>query len=156
MVPSFQTLVGASPQTNFTIPNGLPRAGFSLRVRVNGVEVAFSRTNATTIALRQPARVRSIVDFFEVPEAGSVGGVWSGNLDFPSIAAARTQALTVSLPEAAVGDIVSLGLPSNVPVGVIYTGFVSAAGVVTVRATNVTAAAIDPPSGAFRVSVSKD
>lgn len=91
-------------------------------------------------------------------------GVWIGEntaieksataaLDFPSIAAAASADLTIALPGAAVGDAVSLGLPAAPAAGLIFNGFVSAADVVTVRATNITAGAVDAASATYRVSL---
>lgn len=154
--PILQVIVSGSPTSAFTIPPGFPRTGMQLRCNVNGREVSFARTSATAVALRNAAPPRALVDFYEMPSIGSAGGVFIASLDFPSIAPAGTADLTVALQGAEVGDTVSLGLPSSVPAGVIYQAFVSAAGVITVRATNVTAGAIDPVAGSFRVAVSKD
>lgn len=73
-------------------------------------------------------------------------------LDFPSIAAAASADLTITVTGAAVNDSVSLGLPAAPTAGIVYQAFVSAANTVTVRATNITAAAIDPLSQTFRVT----
>ena len=156
MNPITQIIVSTTPTATFTIPPGLPAAGRVLRVRVNGNDVGFARTGPTAVVLRVAAPPRAIVDIFEVTEGGNQGGTWTGNLDFPLIAPDTAVVLTVAIPEAALGDIVSVGLPANNPLGILYYGFVSAAGVVSIRAYNVTAAAIDPPVGAFRVGVSKN
>jgi hypothetical protein len=74
-------------------------------------------------------------------------------LDFGSIAAAGSADLTITVNGAAVGDSVSLGLPSAPTSGIVYQAFVSAVNTVTVRATNITAGAIDPVSNTFRVTV---
>ncbi|KAA0571080.1 DUF2190 family protein [Azospirillum sp. Sh1] len=68
----------------------------------------------------------------------------SGPLDFPSIAAAGHQDLTLAVAGAAPGDGVVLALPAVVPAGLVFQAWVSAADTVTVRATNITAAATDP------------
>lgn len=72
-------------------------------------------------------------------------------LDFPSIAAAASADLTITVTGAAVNDGVILGLPAAPTAGIVYQAFVSATNTVTVRATNITAAAIDPLSQTFRV-----
>lgn len=81
----------------------------------------------------------------------------SGALDFPSIAANTSSDLTLAAPTGVTltaGKVVRLGLPSNVPAGVVYNGFVTAGGAtVTVRAFNVTTGAIDPASGTFTYEV---
>lgn len=76
-------------------------------------------------------------------------------LDFPSIAAAASADLTIAVAGAAVNDPVSLGLPAAPTAGLIFQAFVSAAGTVTVRATNITAAPVDAASAAVRVTVIK-
>lgn len=93
-------------------------------------------------------------------------GVWVGEatrsdltvaaaLDFASIAAAASADLTITVPGAAVGDAVSLGLPAAPTAGLIFQAFVSAANTVTVRATNITAGAVDAASATYRATVLK-
>ncbi len=79
----------------------------------------------------------------------------AASLDFPSIAAVTSADLTIAVPGAETGDAVALGQPAAPAAGLIYQAFVSAAGIVTVRATNITAAAIDPLADTFRVTVAK-
>lgn len=78
-------------------------------------------------------------------------------LDFPSIAAAASATLTIALPGAAVGDAasVSSAIAGGPTAGLLYTAWVSAAAVVTVRATNITVAAVDAVSGSFTVTAIK-
>lgn len=76
-------------------------------------------------------------------------------LDFPSISAVSTQALTITVPGASVNDVVLLGLPATVNAGVVFDARVSAADTVTVRALNITAGAIDPASAQYEVIVLK-
>lgn len=76
-------------------------------------------------------------------------------LDFPSAAAAGTQALTVSVPGAAVGDAVLLAVPASLNAGLIPSAFVSAADTVTIRVSNITAGAIDAASAVWGVLVFK-
>lgn len=74
-------------------------------------------------------------------------------LDFGLIAAAASADLTITVTGAAVNHSVTLGLPAAPTAGIVYQAFVSAADTVTVRATNITAAGIDPASQTFRVTV---
>lgn len=76
-------------------------------------------------------------------------------LDFPSIAAAATATLNITVTGAVVGDPVVLALPATVNAGILFDARVSAADTVTVRATNITAGAIDPASATFGVTVLK-
>lgn len=155
MIPVVQFNVAASPQSAFTVPATFPVAGTNALVTVNGVSVAFSRTNSTTITLRAAAREGSIVNFFQTDTPSAVGLVWVGVLDFPSVAAQASQSLTCAVQGAEVGDIVSLGLPAAPAAGLVFNAFVSAAGTITVRCTNVTIAAIDPASATYRVRAVK-
>lgn len=76
-------------------------------------------------------------------------------LDFASIAAAASADLTITVAGAAVNDSVSLGLPAAPTGGLIFQAFVSAANTVTVRATNITAGAVDAASATYRATVHK-
>lgn len=90
--------------------------------------------------------------FYNLLNEGSpVTHVYSATatLDFPSVAAGGTQALTVTVPGVAVGDIVVMSLPAAVNNGLIFDARVSDVNVVTVRALNITAAPIDPASALF-------
>lgn len=72
-------------------------------------------------------------------------------LDFGIIGAAASADLTITVTGSAVNDGVILGRPAAPTAGIVYQAFVSAANTVTVRATNITAAAVDPLSQTFRV-----
>jgi hypothetical protein len=77
----------------------------------------------------------------------------SATLDFPSIAAGASTSLTVTVPGVAAGDDVWV-CPNGTPTaGVLYTPWVSATDTVKVRATNITATAIDPAPTTLRVHV---
>jgi hypothetical protein len=77
----------------------------------------------------------------------------TATLDFPSIAAVNVQDLTITVTGAAVGDAVFFSLPAAPNAGVVFNAWVSAANTVKIRATNVTAGAIDPASASYRVVV---
>lgn len=75
-------------------------------------------------------------------------------LDFPSTAAQQSSDLTVSVPGAALNDIVSIGVPNgSVNANSCFTAWVSAVNVVSIRLNNYSASAIDPASGVFTVAV---
>lgn len=77
-------------------------------------------------------------------------------LDFPNTAAQQSSDLTITVPGAAVGDAVALGVPNgSVNANSGFFAWVSAANVVSVRFCNFSAGAIDPASGSFRVAVFK-
>ena len=77
----------------------------------------------------------------------------SASLNFPSISAVSQADLTISVPGAAVGDEVIMGLPAAPAAGLIFNMFVSAADTVTVRASNITASPVDPAAATFGVIV---
>jgi len=80
----------------------------------------------------------------------------TATIDFPSITAASTSDSTgITVTGAAVGDAVFVGTPATIEAGLVVTGYVSATNTVKVRAANVTALAINPASGAFKVVVIK-
>lgn len=73
----------------------------------------------------------------------------SASLNFGSIGAAAQADLTITITGAAVGDEVIMALPAAPTAGLIFNAFVSAANTVTVRASNITAAPIDPAAATF-------
>jgi len=92
---------------------------------------------------------------------GFNGSFWTQSnttaaLDFPSTTAGTSSELTITVTGAAAGDIVNLGIAANAISGnptLIFTSYVSAANTVTVRMSNISGAAVDPPSGTFKVIV---
>ncbi|HUX16666.1 MAG TPA: capsid cement protein [Phycisphaerae bacterium] len=79
----------------------------------------------------------------------------TATIEFASIAAAASEDQTITIAGAALGDTVALGLPAASAAGIVFAGFVSAADTVTVRATNITAGAIDPASAEITAMVFK-
>ena len=77
----------------------------------------------------------------------------SASLNFPSINAASQADLTITVAGAAVGDEVVMSLPAAPAAGIVFNAFVSAANTVTIRATNVTALAVDPAAATYGVIV---
>lgn len=77
----------------------------------------------------------------------------SATLDFPSVASVTDSDLTIAVAGAKVGDPVFLATPAAPTGNMAFTAFVSAADVVTVRAHNYTAGALDPTSAAYAVLV---
>lgn len=77
----------------------------------------------------------------------------TATLNFGSIAAVSQADLTITVTGAAAGDYVSLALPAAPAAGIVFNAFVSAADTVTVRASNITASAVDPASATYGVLV---
>jgi len=77
------------------------------------------------------------------------------NYDFGSLTQ-NCETTTVTVTGAALGDVVSIGVPAAAAVaGVTFTAWVSAADVVSIRCCAVTAVAADPAAGDFKVFVTK-
>lgn len=77
----------------------------------------------------------------------------SAALDFPSIAAASSAELTVTVSNAVLGSQ-AVATPKGAPeAGLVWSAYVSAANTVTIRVANVTAAAINPASRTWRADV---
>ena len=120
---------------------------------VDDQTVAATNGNGT----RSPAGIVTAVD---------ADGVWvaeqshadlsaTAALTYAAIAAAGSADLTIAVPGAVVGDSVELGLPAAPAAGIVFIGFVSAADTVTVRAMNITAAAVTPAVATYRATVHK-
>lgn len=78
----------------------------------------------------------------------------TSTINFASIPANTTaDSSGITVTGAAVGDAVFVGVPAAIESGIVVTGYVSAANTVKVRAANVTAGAVDPASGSFKVVV---
>lgn len=114
------------------------------------------------VALTSSNNTRSIAGIVLGVDAD---GVWVGErpagikksavaaLDFAAIGAAASADLVIALPGAVVGDAVELGRPAAPQAGLVFQAFVSAADTVTVRATNITAGALDALVANYTVSI---
>ena len=58
---------------------------------------------------------------------------------------------TVTLSGTSVGDIVNLGYPSLVSVGLTWSGYVNNAGTITLNAFNATSGTVTPNAGTYRI-----
>lgn len=80
----------------------------------------------------------------------------STTLDFPSISSGAASSLTMTVTGARVGDPVTVNVnPGGLTTGVVLMAGVSANDTVTVKAQNVTAAAVDPAAVTVIVTVQK-
>jgi hypothetical protein len=77
----------------------------------------------------------------------------SASLNFGSISAVSQADLTITVTGAAVGDEVIMALPAAPAAGIVFNAFVSAANTVTIRASNITAAPVDPAAATYGVIV---
>lgn len=96
--------------------------------------------------------------------AVDAAGVWVGErieslrvasapLDFVSIAAGSAAVLTIPYQGALPGDIVVLGLPAAPTVGLMFDAYVAANNVISVRAFNPTAFAVDALPAVYSVAI---
>jgi hypothetical protein len=74
-------------------------------------------------------------------------------LALPNTSAASTTTTTTSISGATVGATVVVTAPAALPAQVIVTGYVAAAGVVTIRCTNTSSSTIAPASMAYQITV---
>lgn len=127
---------------------------------IGASDFTFSVNDANGDIIKCGTTISGVQPTFPAVKLGKVPVLYSNSaaLDFASIAALASADLTIAAPAGVTltaGKVVRLGLPSNVPSGVVYTAFVTAGGgSVTVRATNITAGSIDPASGTFSYEVS--
>jgi hypothetical protein len=77
----------------------------------------------------------------------------SASLNFASIPAVSQADLTITVTGAVVGDEVIMALPAAPAAGIVFNAFVSAANTVTIRASNITASAVDPAAATYGVIV---
>ncbi len=156
-VPAFQVFATAN-QTVFNLPAGVSiPAGATPRVEVAGRRVPARWASLTQFVLQRGANLNDLISVYfisatEFDEDDKVIG--SASLNFPSIAASGgAQVLTLLAPGAAVGDV-AIVAPAAVPAaGITWDAWVSAANTVSIRLTNTTAAAIDPPDTVWRAVV---
>ena len=99
--------------------------------------------------------VRSLNGFIASEGSNTITKVLSGSasLDFGSITNATQASLTIPVVGAAVGDEVIMALPAAPTAGLVFNAFVSAADTVTIRASNISAAPVDPAAATFGVIV---
>ena len=74
-------------------------------------------------------------------------------IDFPSIAGGATATSSQTVAGARTGAAVTVTSTAAPTAGLVFDGYVSADDTVIVRATNVTASAIDPASAVYNVVV---
>ena len=102
-------------------------------------------TNNATVMT--PLRTKQQID------AVRTANTATAELTYGSVGANASSVQSVSVPGAQVGDGVVIGLPAaGITAGLVATAWVSAAGSVTLRLTNVTGAAITPAVATYRLT----
>lgn len=111
------------------------------------------RTNNPTVqgGDDEQRRIRKRVSILERPTRGRTRALVE--LDFGSISAGAVATADVAVDGARVGDFVVLGPPDSVDAGLVWSGFVSVDGTVTVRLLNTTGGSIDPAAADWKVGV---
>ena len=83
----------------------------------------------------------------------SVASMAAVVIDFPSIAAASSSTSSETVTGARAGAAVTVTTDAAPTTGIVFDGYVSANDTVVVRATNITAGAIDPASATYNIVV---
>lgn len=83
--------------------------------------------------------------------SGSVTGLYTGTINFGSIADGNCSTLTFAGTGATTGMALALGLPSSFTASFTAIAYVSAADTIAIRACNLSGAAVDPASVSFSV-----
>ena len=146
---------------------GTDRSGADLTLasgRGTGAGAASALIFSTPAALSTGTTAQSLTERARITSAGLTIGSSGGSaisrvitatatLDFGSIAAQSSADLTITVTGAAAGEAVMMGLPATASAGVVFNAIVTSANTVTIRATNTTAAPIDPASATYRATV---
>lgn len=132
--------------------------GAATDLRINRTETAIGSGAQLLIDAQVGGVSKFSVDRagFVTTPAGVLGAkplTETATLDFGSIAAAASEDLTITVSGAVVGYSTTHGLPAAPAAGITWDSFVSAADTVTIRATNITASAVDPASATYRATV---
>jgi hypothetical protein len=149
---------GNGSTTVWTLPVTLTGGSRSLIVSVDGVVQPISSytVSGDQLTFSEAPPSGAVVDVRVIGQAVSDDDVFltaTATLNFASIAAAASADLTITVTGAVVGASVHLGLPASPAAGIIFQGFVSATNTVTIRATNISAGAVDPASASYRATV---
>ena len=141
--PTARLTLGAGTATANTSP-----LKFSAGTNLTTAEAGALEWDGTNLFLTTSGAVRQTIN---------QGLTATATLDFPSTANDSFSTLTIAIANAALNDVVSLGLPDgSVPAAATnFSAWVSAANTVTVRFTNNSGVAQDPASGSFKVFVTK-
>jgi hypothetical protein len=134
-------------QTSTAVPSFTAANGVTIHNPFAVKSTQYAITSIMRVGSNEWAYVNNPLSYVQVSAA----------LDFASINAQTSADLTIAAPGSLVfteGKCTALGLPSNIPAGLVYNSFVTAGGAtVTIRATNVSAAPIDASAGIFTVNV---
>lgn len=107
----------------------------------NSLSITAQNINAQTLSISSLA---SVVKFMVGASASSLTRMISGTgtLTYTVTPANQVQDQTFTIPGVQIGDTMAMGLPQSIPAGAGFTGFIPAAGSVTLRLVNPTAATL--------------
>jgi hypothetical protein len=149
---------GADTDTTYSAGNGLTLTGtsFAASYAGSGGDLGAALTLARSdhihdVRYYQKAEVDALLTNY-VPGGTFVGSI-TGPLTYPQINANGYADRTINVDNAVLSDAIALGVPNAAVLpGMIYFGWVSSPGVVTIRAMN-TGNTQTPPTATFRVTV---
>lgn len=98
-----------------------------------------------------PDAVMSMLAAFQAEVLPAV----TASLNFGSTAQHVVNTLTVTVPGALPGDGVTLGPPSTIEAGFLWSGYVSAANTVTIRLAKIASGTLDPAEATWSVRVTR-
>ncbi|WP_369616907.1 hypothetical protein [Flavobacterium sp. CFS9] len=155
-----------SDYIQFSTDVGIASGGASPIIMRSGNHIGIASTTLSGVARLDTKAITGTPKTFAFPNKDGVFAMTSdlpviltgtATLDFPNTDAGTSQDLTITVAGAAIGDVVSLGVPfASVEPNTVYTAFVSAPNTVTVRFGNLdTSVARNPASGDFKIKVFK-
>lgn len=163
----------ATKKNNYTTETGIPYLNNGVETWINNSSAFYVRADGSVSLFATNVRSTNLAGYSEgagtisasdtiataINKLGALNNSIlsaSATLDFLSTAAGMSSDLTVAVTGAAIGDCVSIGVPSgSVNANSSFSGFVSSANIVTIRFNNYSAGAINPASGTFKVKVFK-
>jgi hypothetical protein len=87
------------------------------------------------------------------PSATTRNHTTTASIGLASLAPQTGESTTILLGGTSVGDIVNIGFPSLVSIGLTWNGYVNNAGTVTLNAFNMTSGSVTPNAGIYRINV---
>lgn len=153
------TVFGQNNQTLMTLNDLLTRT-FATFTATAGTITTLTSTSATiTTATATTANTGTLTASTSIAVGGGTAITKiltaTQTIDFANILTTAKEDVTVAVTGAAVGNVVTLGLPAAPAAGLGFMAYVSAADTVTIRAFNYTGVAVDAASASYRVTVLK-
>lgn len=136
--------------------------GLQKQLRFNNIRNQYSQISIPDSSGTLTQRIKVDGTTYNTSTNGvvDISGMWingSDTLDFPNTGHGTSSDLTITVVGAAIGDVVSLGIPNAaMAANISYTAWVSATDTVTVRLDHyASSGSVDPVSAIFKVKVFK-